>query len=602
MTSTLNSALTQALTDALTTTVDGTVGDPGTLNTALTTAINQTVGGLPLSVLGIDLTSTVVTKLTAQVSGIVSGLTGGTSISTLVNSTVSSTVTSVVDSVVGGAVGGLSGNVSGALAPVLKAAVLGVVEAIPSVDIGSVRVPIVIGTGLGAFSAGAAYRDVLSKLSSQPGGLDYHGATSVAGSLTVLPEILLNNAGRANGAVLARFSSLLGLLGIDAVTPDVAIASSGGTAFGGTGLALGGANLVPVKIDATVEYQPLSDFAAWPNPVTLLNNLAAGLMPTYVLRGVDEATSAGQLITQLESMVTNLKNGGQANPNIYLTAQANHLPLLEPVYLAGDAMNLVGLTPVGDFTYRVGNALSPVLTSLVNLGYSDAYWDPASGQYLRSLNSAATPVQFGTLPSIDWSQVVPRLMTSLVTGFQTAFSGPVSMPNAISEAISLINRGGSLLNLGALPAPVAAVQAPAALSATASAPAPSTHKSLAPTASASISPAPADEEPTPDPVAKEPAKEPAKPKRAADDAQGTAGAADSGGKTSDAGKDKGRGERTAGKPGAPKSPTLKDDAAKANSTAPTAAGDSDGGGRHRAPSSTGGKHRAPDSGSGEHAA
>lgn len=541
MTSTLNSALTQALTDALTTTVDGTVGDPGTLNTALTTAINQTVGGLPLSVLGIDLTSTVVTKLTAQVSGIVSGLTGGTSISTLVNSTVSSTVTSVVDSVVGGAVGGLSGNVSGALAPVLKAAVLGVVEAIPSVDIGSVRVPIVIGTGLGAFSAGAAYRDVLSKLSSQPGGLDYHGATSVAGSLTVLPEILLNNAGRANGGVLARFSSLLGLLGIDAVTPDVAIASSGGTAFGGTGLALGGANLVPVKIDATVEYQPLSDFAAWPNPVTLLNNLAAGLMPTYVLRGVDEATSAGQLITQLESMVTNLKNGGQANPNIYLTAQANHLPLLEPVYLAGDAMNLVGLTPVGDFTYRVGNALSPVLTSLVNLGYSDAYWDPASGQYLRSLNSAATPVQFGTLPSIDWSQVVPRLMTSLVTGFQTAFSGPVSMPNAISEAISLINRGGSLLNLGALPAPVAAVQAPAALSATASAPAPSTHKSLAPTASASISPAPADEEPTPDPVAKEPAKEPAKPKRAADDAQGTAGAADSGGKTSDAGKDKGRG-------------------------------------------------------------
>jgi len=32
-------------------------------------------------------------------------------------------------------------------------------------------------------------------------------------------------------------------------------------------------------------------------------------MPTYILRGVDQATAAGQLITQLESMVTNLAGG-----------------------------------------------------------------------------------------------------------------------------------------------------------------------------------------------------------------------------------------------------------------------------------------------------
>lgn len=613
LTSTLTSSLTTALTTALTSTVDGTVGSTTNLTTALTSAISTAVGDLGLSytvpVLGttIDLTSTVVGALNPLVGGIVTGLLGGTSISTLVNSTVSSTVTSVVGSVVSGAAGGLSGTVSGALTGVLSSAVLGVVNAIPSLDVGSVRIPIVVGTGLGAFSAGAAYRDVLAKLASQPGGLDYTGATSIAGSLTLLPEILLNNAGRANGGVLARFSSILKLFGVNAVTPDVAITSSGGTAVGNTGLALGGANLVPVKVDATVEYQPMSDFAAWANPVTLMNNLAAGLMPTYVLRGVDEATAAGQLVTQLESLVTNLTNGGSASTNIYLTAQANHLPLLEPVYLAGDALNLVGLTPVGNVAYRLGNALSPVLTSLVNLGYSDAYWDAASGQYLRTLNTAATPVQFGALPHIDWSKVGPRLMTSLVTGFENAFTGPVSVPNAISGAISLISKGGNLLSVGALPSSVAAIPAPTAPTATAA-----TNKSKTPTAIAATPTAAATGKQatstTPDSPATEPvAKEPTKPKHAKDDADAgvaaASGAAHDGSasddtKPADAGKTKGK----PGKPKGTKSPKPKDSAASGDSSATKADSDSDGTGRHRAPSSPGGKHRAPDSGTGKHAA
>lgn len=628
LTSSLTTSLTTALTSALTSTVDSTVGSTSTLTSALTTAISTAVGDLGLSytvpVVGttIDLTSTVVDALNPLIGGLVTGLTGGTSISSLVNSTVSSTVTGVVGSVVTGATSGLSGTVSSALTGVLSSAVLGVVDAIPSIDVGSVRIPIIVGTGLGAFSAGAAYRDVLAKLSSQPGGLDYTGATSIAGSLTLLPEILLNNAGRANGGVLARFSSILGMLGINAVTPDVAITSSGGTAVGGTGLALGGANLVPVKVDATVEYQPMSDFAAWANPVTLMNNLVAGLLPTYVLRGVDEATAAGQLITQLESVVTNLKNGGQADTNIYLTAQANHLPLLEPVYLAGDALNLVGLTPVGNVAYRFGNALSPVLTSLVNLGYSDAYWDPASGQYLRTLTTAATPVQFGTLPNIDWSQVVPRLLTSVVTGFEKAFTGPVSMPNAISQAISVISKGGNLLSLGALPSAAAAVPSSSAL--------PAATAATTPTATAST----ADKSKTPTPIAAmptgtateqrttsttestttaenassaSPAKEPTGPKHAAGDASratGTSKAADAAvdNKASDTGKGASQSERKTGKPKSTTSTKPKDAAATGDSPASQAGTDSSGTGRHRAQSSSGGKHRAPESGSGKHAA
>ncbi|MGX9669984.1 hypothetical protein [Mycobacterium sp. HM-7] len=630
LTSSLTTSLTTALTSALTSTVDGTLGSTSTLTTALTTAINSAVGDLGLSytvpVVGttIDLTSTVLNALTPLVGGIVTGLAGGTSISTLVNSTVSSTVTSVVGSVVSGATTGLSGSVSGALTGVLSSAVLGVVDAIPSLDIGSVRIPIVVASGLGAFSAGAAYRDVLAKLSSQPGGLNYTGATSIAGSLTLLPEILLNNAGRANGGVLARFSSFLRMLGINAVTPDVAITSSGGTALGGTGLALGGANLVPVKVDATVEYQPLSDFAAWANPVTLLNNLAAGLMPTYILRGVDQEAAAGQLITQLESMVTNLASGGSTDTNIYLTAAANHLPLLEPVYLAGDALNLVGLTPVGNVAYRLGNALSPVLTSLVNLGYSDAYWDPASGQYLRSLSTAATPVQFGAMPHIDWSKVVPRLMTSLVTGFQTAFTGPVSMPNAISEAISVISKGGNLLSLGALPSTVAAAKAPAAVATTT----PTATAGTAKTTPAAIAAVPTGtaaqtgKQTTPttaadttsttteSPAAEPTTKEPTKPKHAKDDSDAAAtgptdaASAAQGGATSDDTKasDAGMGKGKTGKPKGAKSPKPKDNAASGDSSASNADADAAGTGRHRAPASTGGKHRAPDSGTGKHAA
>ncbi|WP_131809947.1 beta strand repeat-containing protein [Mycolicibacterium mucogenicum] len=633
LTSSLTTSLTTALTGALTSTVDGTVGSTSTLTTALTTAISTAVGDLglsytPLVGLPIDLTSTVVNALNPLIGGLVNGLTSGTAISTLVDNTVSSTVTSVVGTVVSGATSGLSGTVSGALTGVLSSAVLGVVNAIPSLEVGSVRIPIVVASGLGAFSAGAAYRDVLAKLSSQPGGLDYTGAASIAGSLTLLPEILLNNAGRANGGVLARFSSFLRMLGINAVTPDVAITSSGGTAVGGTGLAPGGANLVPVKIDATVEYQPLSDFAAWANPVTLLNNLAAGLMPTYILRGVDQATAAGQLITQLESVVTNLASGGSANTNIYLTAAANHLPLLEPVYLAGDALNLVGLTPVGQVAYRFGNALSPVLTSLVNLGYSDAYWDPASGQYLRTVNTAATPVQFGTLPHIDWSKVVPRLMTSLVTGFEKAFTGPVSMPNAISQAISVISKGGNLLSLGALPSTTAAT--PSAVPTAATTPTGTTaaaNKTKAPAAIAAVpttTVAESAKQPpaaetasattaaaTPESPAAEPQiKEPAKPKHAADDtdtgATGAGATKDSGAsdgtKSTDTGKDVGKGDSKSGKPRHAKAPKAKDSAVGRDSSAAKADGDSAGTGRHRAPSSTGGKHRAPDSGTGKHAA
>lgn len=67
--------------------------------------------------------------------------------------------------------------------------------------------------------------------------------------------LLLRNPGRANGGLFARFYPLAGLFGIDTVTPETELSNSGGLALPG-GLYLGGATLVPVKIDVGLQYDP----------------------------------------------------------------------------------------------------------------------------------------------------------------------------------------------------------------------------------------------------------------------------------------------------------------------------------------------------------
>ena len=448
-TSTLKTNLAAALAGALS---DGSLAASLTddLNPVLNTVVSQIVD---------NATESLESQLTDSINGALSGLNYtvkvpivgnvsipvGDALKSAIDPLISSLASSLngnLQGSVSGAIDGAIGSATGSINDALGSAVDQAINAIPDEDIADLRIPIVLGTGLGAFSAGAAYKDVLAKLASQPGGVDYTGAAPLLGSLTILPELLLNNAGRANGGLLARFSSVLKLLGIDAVTPDVAISSSGGTAVGDTGLALGGANLVPIKIDATAEYQLLSDFAAWPNPFTLVNNVAAGLLPTYMLRGLDGAAALGQVGTALESLVGGLTSEGAVDPNIYLTVAAKTLPLLEPMYLVGDVLNMVGLHPLAGVVGGLARALSPALTSLVNLGYSDAYWNPATGQYERTLDSAAQQVQFGTLPHIDWAQVVPNIVTSLVKGFKTAFTANNSVPNALEQVGSLLSGGG----------------------------------------------------------------------------------------------------------------------------------------------------------------
>ena len=342
---------------------------------------------------------------------------------------------------------------------------IGIVKNLPGGDLNiiDVRVPIVVGFGLGAFAAGMAYPQVVADLANQPGGKDYTGTSPLAGSLTILPMILLRNPGRANGGLFARFYPAAGLLGIDTVTPDTEVSSSvnPNNALNipvlNTGIVLGGANLVPIKLDGTVEYDPLSDVPAWPNPISLANSAAAALFPTYLLRGITAASLTqvldGQLKPQLAAALAN--TSGPLALNFYLTVPVNNaLPLLEPVKLPIDVINLF---TGANLNNPIATALEPALTSLVNLGYTDVKRNVVNGipQYDRTLDQANVITPFGTLPSgVDWGQLPGDLLLQLGAGVQKAISqGLVSNTPVINPLAILAN----LLGINGLPGAANAV-------------------------------------------------------------------------------------------------------------------------------------------------
>ncbi|MDT5387570.1 MAG: hypothetical protein QOE04_1211, partial [Mycobacterium sp.] len=227
-------------------------------------------------------------------------------------------------------------------------------------DVIDLRVIPTVGIGLGAFAAAMAYEKVLAELAAQPGGSAYVGTDPVLGSLTLLPLILINNPARPDGGAFARFGPLAALFGINTVSPTTEVSNDGtGIPVLGTGIKLGAANLVPILIDATYEYQPLSDLASWPNPFTLANNLAAGLLPTYMLRGLSLDGLDDQILGQVGGLVQDaLDQNKPLALNVYLTLHSATSPMLEPLYLAADFLNLVGLGPLAQIPMRLANALA----------------------------------------------------------------------------------------------------------------------------------------------------------------------------------------------------------------------------------------------------
>lgn len=334
--------------------------------------------------------------------------------------------------------------------------VQGTLQATGDINVIDARVPVVAGFGIGAFAAGAAYQQVVADLPNQPGGANYTGTSPLAGSLTILPLILLRNPGRANGGLFARFYPEAALLGIDTITPDTEVTSStsgGGlnTPVGTTGIVLGGANLVPIKVDGTVEYDPLSDFPAWPNPIALANSAAALFFPTYILRGVTAASLTevvnGQVNPQLAAALGNTT--GPLALNLYLTVPVNDaLPLLEPIKLPVDVINLfTGL----NLNNPIATALEPALTSLVNLGYTDVQRNVVDGvpQYDRTLDQAGVITPFGSLPqNVDWVQVPGDLFAQLEFGVQQAIAQGFVSDTPVVNPLAIV---AHLLGIDGLP-------------------------------------------------------------------------------------------------------------------------------------------------------
>ncbi|MCV7278758.1 ATPase [Mycolicibacterium flavescens] len=323
-------------------------------------------------------------------------------------------------------------------------------------DVVHLRVPVTVGIGMGAFAAGDAYQQVVDNLANQPGGLGPNAQDALLGSFTVLPLILLQNPGRANGGLLARMYPLFRLFGIDTVTPDTEVQHSGGIPLLNTGLSVGGANLIPIKVDGAIEYDILSDFAAWPNPFSLLNNLAAGLLPTYMLRGITLDTVTEQILSQLDDILGPVLGPDPLAINLFLTLPSATLPLLEPLYLAADVVNIVtlgALARMNPFSL-VANALAPALTSLVNLGYTDVVFNPETGAYERTLTEAGIPTPFFSFPNVNWSAVPGVVFNQLVAGIQKEFfSGnpTTGTPNVISNLLNILAGGGLGGLLGGAP-------------------------------------------------------------------------------------------------------------------------------------------------------
>jgi len=98
----------------------------------------------------------------------------------------------------------------------------------------------------------------------------------------------------------------------------------------------------------------------------------------------------------------------------------------------------------------LANAFAPALTSLTNLGYTDAVRNP-DGTYTRTLDEAGVPTPFMSFPNVDWGLVPGDIINSLVKGFQKEFlSGNPTpgTPNAITGLLKLLT--GILGPLGGL--------------------------------------------------------------------------------------------------------------------------------------------------------
>ena len=308
-----------------------------------------------------------------------------------------------------------------------------------------------------------AYPQVEADLPNQPGGTAPGAPTG--SSVTIVPMLLLRNPGRNDGGLAARFAPYFATLrdryrhkrfrGAD---------RRHRRACAGQGR-------------CHRAERPAVHFAAWPNPVTLLNNAAAFAYPTYILRGSDVSgiglqtlnplvanlvgnfgsaiigdgltvdlpgdlpsidLSRAASILALDPVLTDLlgdtfpgidieiPNGSEPGDryealNQYFTLENGAQPMLEPFRYPTDFMSVVtGQTITNPFA----DAVEPAISMLGNLGYTNVvqYGDDPNDfrdDYQRDFSNnfgsnGGEAMPFFSFPqNVNWNAVPADFVTAL---------------------------------------------------------------------------------------------------------------------------------------------------------------------------------------------
>src|SRR6185312_4516652 len=173
--------------------------------------------------------------------------------------------------------------------------------------------------------------------------------------------------------------------------------------------------------------------------------------PTYIIRGFDEDAVEDSLEDQLAAQLPGALASRPLSFNFYLTVPINGAPVLEPTYLAVDALNLV---TGGQFNNPIGTALNPVLESAGNLGYTDVVRQQNSDgdwEYVRTFDDTGTPTAFFSFPDVDWEKVPGDLFNLLGVGLKEAIDQGIegdASPNALAEVLKLLGLDNSSSSSG----------------------------------------------------------------------------------------------------------------------------------------------------------
>lgn len=285
----------------------------------------------------------------------------------------------------------------------------------------------VIGYGQGAYATSQAYRAMLESAegNTRPGYDPVQGAgpllnenpagVTITGNNPIVPVnpagppavpdytvtnpgtvidqelltlTLLRNPSRPNGGLYPRLpllsSALLGVPADQLATP------------GAQNFTVDGRTYTVVKLDATFEYDLLSDAPTQANPVAWANSLAASIFLTNLITGFDPSSPGG---------TPGLKTYTAPDGTVYLTITPpnGQLPLLAPLRLPSQLLSLVGgpsiPTPFAD-------SVEPLLTMLTNIAYTDVVRN-ADGTYSRSLD------QFDQVTPLGTQTLTPQQMLYL---------------------------------------------------------------------------------------------------------------------------------------------------------------------------------------------